>query len=262
MRKLLTIGELAKSFDISTSQIRFYERQGLLSPKRIDENGYRLYDFRQFDILEAILLFRDIDISIKDIEAVVNNYDIQDYMNILVKSEKKLEEEAKRIRLKQKEIKDKIIDVKKYLNIKEEISIVNRERTELKVIMDTDPDEFSIKDMYDEIRKYGFSSFNDVDNMYGVIVEDGSRVFAIEYDGKKNSLDNLSEIILQEGEYISVIMHLSDYSLIESKVNHIKKLIKEKGYETVGPIVVREDLSSYSLNSEGSYFEVLQKMKK
>jgi DNA-binding transcriptional MerR regulator len=261
MRKLLTIGELAKSFDISTSQIRFYEKKGLLTPKIIDENGYRLYDFRQLDILESILLFRDIDIPIKEIEKVVNNYDIKDYLDILMKAENKLEEEMRLIRLKKKEIKEKINHVKKYIDIKEEIKIVNMDRKILKIVLDTDPDDFSIKEMYDEIRKYGYSSFSDVNDMYGVIDENGNTIFAIEYDEKNKSLYDLEEIILHEGPYISTIMHMSDYNLMEEKIEHIKKVIKESGISSHGPIVVREDLSSYSLNSEGSYFEVLQKIK-
>lgn len=65
MRKYLTIGELADLMKISTSNIRYYEKDGLFSPCKIDDNGYRLYDYNELDKLESILLFRKLDIPLK-----------------------------------------------------------------------------------------------------------------------------------------------------------------------------------------------------
>lgn len=40
---MLTIGKIAASAQVSTDSIRFYEREGLLSPARKSAAGYRLY---------------------------------------------------------------------------------------------------------------------------------------------------------------------------------------------------------------------------
>ncbi|HWG31942.1 MAG TPA: MerR family DNA-binding transcriptional regulator, partial [Steroidobacteraceae bacterium] len=40
---LLTIGALAQRAQVSTSMLRFYEREGLLRPARRSSGGYRLY---------------------------------------------------------------------------------------------------------------------------------------------------------------------------------------------------------------------------
>lgn len=42
-RRHLTIGALARQLDISTSTLRHYEREGLLTPERRSASGYRLY---------------------------------------------------------------------------------------------------------------------------------------------------------------------------------------------------------------------------
>lgn len=42
-RKHLTIGELARQLDISTSTLRYYEREGLLAPEGRSASGYRIY---------------------------------------------------------------------------------------------------------------------------------------------------------------------------------------------------------------------------
>jgi DNA-binding transcriptional MerR regulator len=41
--KPLTIGALARRLNVSTSMLRFYEREGLLAPERRSASGYRLY---------------------------------------------------------------------------------------------------------------------------------------------------------------------------------------------------------------------------
>jgi DNA-binding transcriptional MerR regulator len=40
---MYTIGRLAKRAHVNTDSVRFYERQGLLSPGRKTSSGYRLY---------------------------------------------------------------------------------------------------------------------------------------------------------------------------------------------------------------------------
>ena len=40
---MLTIGKVAASLQVSTDSIRFYEREGLLSPAKKSGAGYRLY---------------------------------------------------------------------------------------------------------------------------------------------------------------------------------------------------------------------------
>ena len=40
---MLTIGKVAASLQVSTDSIRFYEREGLLSPAKKSAAGYRLY---------------------------------------------------------------------------------------------------------------------------------------------------------------------------------------------------------------------------
>lgn len=41
---MLTIGKLAKAGDISPDALRYYEREGLLTPASKTESGYRQYD--------------------------------------------------------------------------------------------------------------------------------------------------------------------------------------------------------------------------
>lgn len=40
----IMIGTLSKAFDLSDEALRFYEKKGLVRPKREGETGYRVYE--------------------------------------------------------------------------------------------------------------------------------------------------------------------------------------------------------------------------
>ena len=67
----MTIKEVEKKLNISRANIRFYEKEGLLEPKRCD-NEYRDYSEDDLKRLEKILLFRKCNISIENIRLIFN----------------------------------------------------------------------------------------------------------------------------------------------------------------------------------------------
>lgn len=67
----MTIKEVEKKLNISRANIRFYEKEGLLEPKR-NENKYRNYNEDDLKRLEKILLFRKCNISIENIRLIFN----------------------------------------------------------------------------------------------------------------------------------------------------------------------------------------------
>ena len=67
----MTIKEVEKKLNITRANIRFYEKEGLLQPKRCD-NEYRDYSEDDLKRLEKILLFRKCNISIENIRLIFN----------------------------------------------------------------------------------------------------------------------------------------------------------------------------------------------
>ena len=70
-----TISELAKHFDVTPRAIRFYEDQGLLSPKRI--NAQRVYNDGDFVRLKLILRGKRIGFSLAELKQTISLYDTQ-----------------------------------------------------------------------------------------------------------------------------------------------------------------------------------------
>lgn len=68
----MKIQELENELNISRANIRFYEKEGLLNPKR-KENGYRDYSNDDIAVLKKIIVYRKLGISVTDIKKIFNN---------------------------------------------------------------------------------------------------------------------------------------------------------------------------------------------
>ena len=72
--KFLTIGQFAAMHGINKKTLMWYDEIGLFKPASINpENGYRCYNYHQSPILETILLLRELDVSIPEIQDFMKN---------------------------------------------------------------------------------------------------------------------------------------------------------------------------------------------
>lgn len=72
--------EVAKLTGTTIRTLQYYDKIGLLSPKKDEQNGYREYDHSDLLILQQILFFRELDFSLSDIKEILTNpnYNQQD----------------------------------------------------------------------------------------------------------------------------------------------------------------------------------------
>ena len=68
-----TVKEISDLTGISVRTLHYYDEIGLLKPTDKSEAGYRLYDDKALEILQRILFFREFDIPLKEIKAVMGN---------------------------------------------------------------------------------------------------------------------------------------------------------------------------------------------
>jgi DNA-binding transcriptional MerR regulator len=71
--KSLTIGALARRLNVSTSMLRFYEREGLLAPERRTASGYRLYPQSAEKTLLFIRRAQRLGFSLSDIKLLLED---------------------------------------------------------------------------------------------------------------------------------------------------------------------------------------------
>ena len=68
-----TVKEIAELTGISARTLHYYDEIGLFVPTAKSEAGYRLYDDKALETLQQILFFREFDIPLKEIKAVMDN---------------------------------------------------------------------------------------------------------------------------------------------------------------------------------------------
>ena len=67
-----TVREVSKLTGVSVRTLHHYDAIGLLKPSRVTEAGYRLYDDTALARLQSILLFRELQFSLKEIRAILD----------------------------------------------------------------------------------------------------------------------------------------------------------------------------------------------
>lgn len=72
--KLLTIGQFAAMHGLNKKTLMWYDEIGLFHPATIHPgNGYRYYNYYQSPVLETILLLRELDVPIPEIQDFMEN---------------------------------------------------------------------------------------------------------------------------------------------------------------------------------------------
>ncbi len=78
MTVLVPIGDFSRMTHLSVKALRFYHDQGLLEPARIDpSSGYRFYDPGQVPVAQVIRRFRDLDMPLDQVKAVLQAPDVE-----------------------------------------------------------------------------------------------------------------------------------------------------------------------------------------
>ncbi|MCC0562541.1 MerR family transcriptional regulator [Brevibacillus borstelensis] len=71
----MQIKEMAERLQITARAIRFYEEKGLISPKKAEHSGYRLFSEEDVWRLQTIITLREVGMPIEDIRELLNRID-------------------------------------------------------------------------------------------------------------------------------------------------------------------------------------------
>ncbi|MCM0043436.1 MAG: MerR family DNA-binding transcriptional regulator [Burkholderiaceae bacterium] len=108
-----TITELAREFDITPRAIRFYEDQGLISPRREGAGGrIRVYGARERTRLKLTLRGKRLGLTLSEIKDLVDMYDspkdsaaqLKRFLSVLAQHRESLEQQREDIEVTLAEI--------------------------------------------------------------------------------------------------------------------------------------------------------------
>lgn len=170
--RLLTIGQFAALHGINKKTLMWYDEIGLFHPAFINpENNYRYYNYHQSPVLETILLLRDLDVSIHEIQAFMKNRSAQSLKDLLKEKETSLSLQILHLQALQKTLNKHCQNMDTLLTMDlSEISIVEKEEQYL-VTVNIDKDtsfEKEVEMITAETAKYHLGRLHDAS--YGSMI--------------------------------------------------------------------------------------------
>ena len=122
----MRVGEIAKSVGVSTNTLRYYDKEGLLSPSMASEGGYRLYTDQDMVRLIQIQTMKELGFTLSEIKKYLVTLDTPDDMvAVLTEHEGAIERRIQTLTesletlkaLKAEVMQMQTIDFKKYADI-------------------------------------------------------------------------------------------------------------------------------------------------
>ncbi|ANY69280.1 MerR family transcriptional regulator [Paenibacillus sp. BIHB 4019] len=124
-----TIQKLGYLAGISTRTLRYYDEIGLLKPARINSSGYRIYGQTEVDLLQQILFYKELGVSLEEIKAIMTSphFDVhtalQEHRHKLLERRQQLDQLIANLdqTLLQKEGKQTMNDKEKFAGFKQQL---------------------------------------------------------------------------------------------------------------------------------------------
>ncbi|WP_243300216.1 MerR family transcriptional regulator [Bacillus litorisediminis] len=133
-----TIQKLSRLAGVSTRTLRYYDEIGILKPARMNSSGYRIYGQAEVDMLQQILFYKELGVSLDQIKQILSDPNFN--------SLNALREHHQQLLDKRKQLDFLIANVQKTIDAKEgRMTMSDREKFE----------GFKKKMIEDNEKKYG-----------------------------------------------------------------------------------------------------------
>ena len=97
-RMYMTTGELARIMGITKETLFHYDEIGLFRPAVVKTNGYRYYEVRQMELLDTILLLKELGMPLKEIQKLLGNRNPEKMLEVFSERERKIQDEMTKLK--------------------------------------------------------------------------------------------------------------------------------------------------------------------
>lgn len=251
MKEYLSIGEVAKLLGTTIHNIRYYEKEKLVSFNKRTEKNYRLFSLDDIYKLSAIMMLRDADIPIKDIRELLNKSDASLYKEMMLKSSENLKKRIDELTLMKSHVDELILEHEDLMN-----TFTIRELNDLSLLLikETDINGYiSEKEIYD----FAINNRDDINEFHKLdLIIEIDYTFLKFYVQGKDTKDKIPK-----GKYLiyTLVMNEED---IEREFDVFIKYITDNQINTTGPIYLKTSStkSLMGFNDESLVYEYLIKV--
>ena len=266
MNEKRLIGDVAKLFNISSDTLRYYEKEGILAPKK-DVNGYRYYGMDDVIRIIDIMFYRGLDLPIKDIASITNSMDMKSIIAVMDENEKIMADKIQtleKLQGKLKRAKRRFLEADQLLG---QCTIVPPPHLKYDLVHEKDHESIvEFMERYKKINKNWidsllFAIYVDQETLtrgrsfstanYGIIVVDSMKSsdlgFAEEYHNLKS---------FTAKEYLHTVIR-TNYDKEENEyLLQAFNWLEKKHREGIGDLVGRYLATSYEGQSTMDYYEI------
>ncbi|MEF9958644.1 MAG: MerR family transcriptional regulator [Niameybacter sp.] len=111
------IGDVAKLLPISKDTLRYYDKLGIVSPKKSTQNNYRYYTREDLLALSYVLILRDLELSLEEIKGLICNNSLEGFHLLLDRQEQVINAKLTKLQRLKKNLcffKDDILKVQNH----------------------------------------------------------------------------------------------------------------------------------------------------
>ena len=232
-----TVKEISELTGISARTLHYYDEIGLFVPTSKSEAGYRLYDDRALETLQQILFFREFDIPLKKIKAVMENPDLD--RNQILQMQRKM------LVAKKERMERLIASIDDILKGGNEMDFTVFDETAIRTMFDS-----LMKSLNEEQKKIFIEHYGSLDAFEDHFIKNAStekvqKNFAkvVEwYGSKENALDAIK--ISQGSEVMTAY---------QKRIGNIQKKLASKIGMDVNSFEVRELIGEYDFVAKQLY---------
>lgn len=263
MKDHYTIHEIAELYGIGPDSLRYYERLGLIKPKR-GENGYRLYSLSDIYRLTIIRDLRQLGFTTEHIREYLNGLSLDNTISMLQDERALIQRRQKELREAERSIARRIRDLNQYRAMQpgEITLIVLPDRPCVRLNTDIARDEefdFAIKKLHhmhnDTIRDLGSQTMGaalspkDLDSgRYGLF----RSVFFVLPTGAQRY-----DFLLSGGQYAH-LYYRGSYRKCQPQVDQLRRWVVDSGLSESGDILELYHIDNRHTALEDEFLTELQ----
>ncbi|MCR2802303.1 MerR family transcriptional regulator [Paenibacillus soyae] len=262
MKDSFKINEISKLYGIGPDSLRYYEKLGVLKPRR-DTNGYRLYGLQDLYKLNIIRDLRSLDFSMQQIKEYLDNQNVGNTIDRLLEEQRVIERQLEKLQAKQRIIQGRIRVLTEAAHIQDGVITVkalsDRPCLQLKTLITRDEEmDLAIKRLHrkhehrlDDFGNLLIGAFVSVEDLRKGVKDVFHSVFFIMENGTKEY-----DFLLPAGQYLS-LYYRGDYRQSSDRIREVLAFASEHGYRVAGgPFEIYEVDNRDTMKSEEFLTEI------
>ena len=241
MEIFFSISEMAKLSGLTRQTLIYYDNKNIFKPCAIKENGYRMYSSKQLEELDTILIYKEIGMTLEQIQLLMNNRDIEYVKQTMTYQKNLIANKIKELKLIEDRIDNKIMSYSNYEEANsDEIKILECNAEYLaveKLGMDNGLAgvDIALKKLLGEANEKNYSHFYQLGDIVSMenVIKGEFLVFDYAFLPLEKPCDKSYMLVKPKGKYV-VGYHKGSYKTVGETYNKMLEFIKANDLEIIG----------------------------